>query len=163
MAKSTRSRKKKPHPLLKKADIERLGETAYQHRLNKNALRHTRALGGAAGMTQLGVHLVRLQPGRDSTEYHYHHSEEEFVYILSGRGETDIGEQTYPLEPGDFMGFSAPSLPHVMRNPFDEDLVYLVGGQSLAHDVTEYPRIGKTMYKVAGERHVVDGKHIKKL
>ena len=161
MAKSTRPAKK-PHPLLKKADIDKLKETAFQHRLNKNAVRHTRALGKAVGMTQLGVHLVRLEPGRDSTEFHFHHSEEEFVYILSGRGETDIGGQTRLVEPGDFMGFSAPSLPHILRNPFDEDLIYLVGGQSLNHDVTEYPRVGKTMYKVAGERHVVKYRHIEK-
>lgn len=152
-----------PRPLLKKADIAQMEETVFQHRLNKNALRHTKSLGKATGMTRLGVHLVRLEPGRDSTEYHFHHHEEEFVYILSGRGETDIGQETHPLEAGDFMGFSAPSLPHIMRNPFAEDLVYLVGGQSLADDVTEYPRMDKIMYKVRGERQLVDGKHIEKL
>ena len=152
-----------PRHLLKKSQIAKMEETAFQHRLNKNALRHTKSLGRATGMTRLGVHLVRLEPGRDSTEYHFHHHEEEFVYILSGRGETDIGEETHPVEAGDFMGFSAPSLPHIMRNPHDEDLVYLMGGQSLADDVTEYPRIGKIMYKVRGERQVVDGKHIERI
>ena len=152
-----------PRPLLKKADIAQIEETAFQHRLNDNAVRHTKSLGKAAGMSRLGVHLVRLEPGRESTEYHFHHHEEEFLYILSGRGETDIGEETHRVEAGDFMGFSAPSLPHVMRNPFAEDLVYLMGGQSLADDVTEYPRINKFLYKVRGERQLVDGRHIEKL
>jgi len=31
-------------------------------------------------------------------------------------------------EAGDFMGFPAPSVGHHLRNPFDADLIYLMGG-----------------------------------
>ncbi|WP_231510189.1 cupin domain-containing protein [Fischerella sp. PCC 9605] len=33
-------------------------------------------------------------------------NEEEWVYILSGRGIAEIGDRSYSVEPGDFMGFS---------------------------------------------------------
>ena len=152
-----------PQPLLKKTDIDGIEEIAYQHRLNPKALRHTKSLGAAAGMSHIGVHLVRLAPGSESTEYHFHHHEEEFIYILSGRGEAEIGEERHEVAPGDFLGFGAPSPPHTMRNPYDEELVYLVGGERLTHDVTEYPRMKKFMYKVRGERHVVAAENIEKL
>lgn len=160
---SSASTNSAPSPLLKKAHIDGMQETAHRHRLNPNAVRHAKSLGQAAGMSGLGVHLVRVEPGKDSTEYHFQHHEEEFVYILSGRGETDTCGEKHEVAPGDFMGFAAPGPPHVMRNPSDEDLVYLVGGQSLADDVTEYPRIGKVMYKVRGERHVVKMGDIEKV
>nr|MBC8159294.1 cupin [Alphaproteobacteria bacterium] len=61
-------------------------ETEFVHPLNASAIRHTRTLSSLAGLQNLGVHLVRVEPGFETTEYHVHHMEEEFVYILSGRG-----------------------------------------------------------------------------
>jgi uncharacterized cupin superfamily protein len=75
-----------PHPLLKAAAIAALPEYAFVHPLNANAVRHTRSLAGTTGCQHLGVYLVRVKPGHHSTEYHRHRGEEEFLYILSGRG-----------------------------------------------------------------------------
>ena len=36
------------------------------------------------------VHLVSIRPGDDTTEYHRHIYEEEWLYILSGKGEAVI-------------------------------------------------------------------------
>ena len=41
-------------------------------------------LGVAAGLTHLGVNLVRLAPGAWSSQRHWHTHEDEFVYVLSG-------------------------------------------------------------------------------
>ncbi len=46
-------------------------------------------------------------------------NEEEWVYILSGRGIAEIGDREYEVEPGDFMGFGLPQQPHHIRNPFN--------------------------------------------
>jgi uncharacterized cupin superfamily protein len=54
------------------------------HLLNPRAIRNQRSLGDAVGLQDLGIHLVRVEPGDESTEYHTHHCDEEFVYILSG-------------------------------------------------------------------------------
>ena len=52
-------------------------------------------LGVAAGLTQLGVNLVRLAPGAWSSQRHWHTHEDEFVYVLSGELVlvTDDGEE----------------------------------------------------------------------
>ena len=136
--------------------IEKLDEKRYQHPLNPNGVRVTRSLGDAAGLITLGVHLVRLEPGRDSTEFHFHHNEEEFLYVLSGRGIADIGDQREEVGEGDFLGFPAGSPPHSLSNPFDVDLVYLASGARLGFDVCDYPRRGKRLVVFAGQEQWVD-------
>ena len=49
-------------------------EHARQHAFNPNGVRHTKSLGDACGLQQIGVHLVRLESGRESTEYHAHNA-----------------------------------------------------------------------------------------
>jgi uncharacterized cupin superfamily protein len=97
-----------------------------------------------------------LKQGDDSTEYHFHHQDEEWVYILSGRGVAEIGGKKYKIGAGDFMGFTAPSQPHAMRNPHKADLLYLVGGNRCPLDVCDYPRIGKRRYRMNGDNAYLD-------
>ncbi|NJN50619.1 MAG: cupin domain-containing protein [Gammaproteobacteria bacterium] len=148
------------HPLSRAADIAGLTEVRHQHQFNDNAIRMTRTLSAAAGLSRLGVHLVRLETGRDSTQFHFHEATEEFIYILSGRGIAQIADESFEIGPGDFMGFTAPSQPHAMHNPFAEDLVYLVGGEHLANDVVHYPKIRRTMIKAGDARTWVDWDHL---
>jgi uncharacterized cupin superfamily protein len=112
----------------------------------------TRSLGDACGLRQIGVHLVRLEPGRESTEYHTHAHDEEWIYILSGRATAEIGGRKTEVAAGDFMGFVAGSEPHTMKNDGSEDVVYLVGGTRHAYDVVDYPRRGIRSYKYDGKR-----------
>ena len=149
------TKRRQAHPLLKAATIAKTKPVARPHRLNPRAVRHGIALGDLVGMTQIGIHLVRIKPGDQTTEYHTHYCDEEFLYILSGRGTTEIGDKKFTVGPGDFMGFTAKSLPHAMANPFKEDLVYLMGGTRKPFDVSEYPRLKKRTYKFCGERHTV--------
>jgi uncharacterized cupin superfamily protein len=131
--------------LLSAEAITALPEHARQHAFNPNGVRHTKSLGDACGLKQIGVHLVRLEPGRESTEYHSHAHDEEWIYILSGRGMAEI---------------VAASEPHTMANPFKEDLVYLVGGTRHAYDVVDYPRRGIRSYKYDGKRDNVLEKNL---
>lgn len=150
----------RPYPLLTAEDIGELSETVRHHQFNDNAIRHTRSLSDELGLERIGVHLVRLEPGRESTQFHFHHQDEEFLYILSGRGIAEIGDDQHEVGPGDFMGFTGFSLPHSMRNPFDEDLVYLMGGERNPIDVCEYPRINRRMYRENGLKQYVDVEHL---
>jgi uncharacterized cupin superfamily protein len=142
--------------LLSGAQIRRMKEDKFVHFLNPGAVRYTRSLGDACGLSAIGVHLVRLKQGDESTEYHFHHQDEEWVYILFGRGVAEIGGRKYKIAAGDFMGFVAGSKPHAMRNPFKPDLVYLVGGNRWPMDVCDYPRIGKRRYRMDGDNAYVD-------
>ncbi len=138
--------------LLRRADIEALPETLTQHQFNDNAIRYSRALATTTGMTRIGIHIVRIESGHDSTTHHYHDADEEFIYILSGRGQARIGDEQFEVEAGDFMGFPAPSEAHSLHNPYAEDLVYLMGGERWATDIVHYPDIKRSMIKANGRR-----------
>lgn len=154
------SQQAKPFPLLSAEAIAAMSERTHQHAFNPNGVRHTRALADACGLQQIGVHLVRLAPGRESTEYHTHSHDEEWIYILSGRGSAEIGGRKTEVKAGDFMGFVAASLPHTMSNDSSEDFVYLVGGTRHAYDVVDYPRRGIRSYKYDGKRDNVETKNL---
>ena len=146
----------RPMPLLRAAAIEALEPVRRQHQFNDNAVRLTRTLGERVGMQRIGVHIVRLEPGRESTQFHFHDADEEFLYVLQGRGIAEIGDESFEVGPGDFMGFATPSQPHTLTNPFSEDLVYLMAGERNPNDVVHYPRIRRTMIKGPGPRRWVD-------
>ena len=67
--------------------------------------RGRRALGDAGGLSQFGVNLLTLPPGNWSSQRHWHSTEDEFVYVLSGEVVlvTDAGEEI--LRAGDCAAF----------------------------------------------------------
>jgi uncharacterized cupin superfamily protein len=102
--------------------------------------RSRRALGEAGGLTQFGVNLARLRPGAWSSQRHWHHREDEFVYVLEGEVVlvTDDGEQV--LGPGAACAFKA-GVPngHHFQNRSDRDVVMLVVGTRDPQEIAEYP------------------------
>lgn len=146
----------KPNPpnLLRAADVAALPEVRHVHQFNDGAVRLTRTLGTATGLERVGVHLVRLPPGHDSTQFHTHTADEEFIYVLEGHASAELGEETFPVGPGDFIGLPVPCPAHNLRNDTDADCVYLVGGERNPNDVVVYPRIRRTMLK--GPRRWID-------
>jgi uncharacterized cupin superfamily protein len=147
--------KKTPFPLLKASAIASMQEIRRVHRLNPRAVSNGKSLGDAVGMTDMGIHLVRIKSGDETTEFHTHYCEEEFLFILSGRGIAEIGKRKLKVGAGDFMGFTAGSLPHAMSNPHKEDLVYLMGGTRRPIDVSDYPRARIRYYRFDGKRNRV--------
>jgi uncharacterized cupin superfamily protein len=123
----------------------------YSQRLNPNSYLFRTQLSRRTGLKRVQVALGRLPPGRDSFAYHSHRIEEEWLYILSGRGIAVIDGESKEIGPGDFMGFPAPSVAHLLKNPFDEDLVYLMGGEDPPLDVVEYPELGKRYLMMPGD------------
>jgi uncharacterized cupin superfamily protein len=144
-----------PHRL-SAAEIAAMPEVKRTHPLNPKAVRQTKSISDALGLSHIGVHLVRIAPGDETTEFHLHQVEEEFIYILSGRGIAEIGEHQVEVNAGDFMAFTAPSLPHAMRNPFENDLVYLMGGNRQHFEICDYPHLQKRQFRHGDERHLVN-------
>jgi uncharacterized cupin superfamily protein len=99
-------------------------------------------LGNVVGLDQFGVNLTRLQPGAQSSQRHWHHAEDEFVFILEGTLVLceDAGETI--LRPGDAAGFKA-GVPngHCLVNRSTKDAVYLEIGTRAAREQAEYPDI----------------------
>lgn len=115
----------------------------FSQKLNPNSLFRAAGLSRLAGMNRAHVRLVKLPPGKDSFAYHAHMLEEEWIYIISGRAMADIDGKTTEVGPGDFMGFATPSVPHLLRNTYAEECVYLMGGEDKPIDVVSYPEIDK--------------------
>jgi uncharacterized cupin superfamily protein len=130
--------------LLRASEIREKSRTG-SHPWNEKSEIHGLMLARVTGLKRTGVSLARVAPGKESFLYHLHHYEEEWIYILSGRGVAEIDGAEHEVGPGDFMGFPTPSVAHHMRNPFGEDLVYLMGGENLDHEVADLPRLGKRM------------------
>jgi uncharacterized cupin superfamily protein len=132
------------------------------HFVNPKAVRINKSLGDAAGLKNLGVHMMTVAPGDRSSEYHCHRYEDEAIYVLSGQGTAVIGEDSYKIVSGDFLGFPGGGLAHETINDGTEPLVCLVIGQRLAQDVVDYPRAGKRLYRNSGQRDMVDYPNIQK-
>jgi len=102
--------------------------------------RERKRLGNAAGLTQFGVNLLRLQPGVSSSQRHWHTLQDEFVYVLSGEVVlvTDEGEET--LHAGDAAGFKAGDANgHCLQNRSAADALVLEIGTRVPDDAAYYP------------------------
>lgn len=136
--------------LITAAEIEAMEGVRKQHFQNPNARRVNKSLGDAAGLTGIGFHLIEVDPGCETTEFHMHYHEDECVYVLSGTGTAEIGDETHPIGPGDFIGYRKGGLAHAIRNTGAEVLRCLVAGERLAHDVGDYPRKRQRIFRSAG-------------
>ena len=104
-------------------------------------------MSGLANLKRTGVSLVRLAPGKESFAYHLHHREEEWIYILSGTGTARVNGDDYEMNPGDFIAFPTPSVPHIMANLGEDELVYLMGGENKTFEVADFPTLDKRMIR----------------
>ncbi len=115
--------------------------------------RHKQQLGDAAGLTQFGVNLSRIEAGASSALRHWHENEDEFIYMLEGElvlvendGETVLG-------PGDAAGFKAGSgNGHKLVNRSDRDAVYFEVGTRVASERVHYPDVDLIMERDRGAR-----------
>jgi uncharacterized cupin superfamily protein len=130
-----------PKPLWSASEIAAAQEVHISHPWNPNSEIHVKPLSASAGLSRVVLSLARVPPGRESFVYHSHERDEEFLFILSGRGRAEIGEEVFEVGPGDFMGFPAPGSAHHLTNPYGEDLVYLMGGERSGLDVGHFPRL----------------------
>lgn len=120
------------------------------HFLNPNAVRINKSLGDLTGLTGFGFHLIEVEPGFETTEHHLHHHEDECVFILSGEATALIGDESFPVKAGDFLGYRKGGLAHSIRNTGAEMLRCVVVGERREHDVGDFPRLGKRVYRNAG-------------
>lgn len=132
--------------LLRAADIAARSQS-FSHPWNPQSEVTGYQLAKSTGLRRTGVNLTRIAPGKESFVYHAHWQEEEWIYILAGRGIAHIDGIDYEVGSGDFMAFPTPGVAHHLRNPFDTELVYLVGGESRDVDVIDFPDLGKRMFR----------------
>jgi uncharacterized cupin superfamily protein len=98
--------------------IARITGSAYPAPFGEEVAQRVRQrLGDAGGLTQFGVNLLQLPPGCWSGQRHWHSSEDEFTYVLSGTVVlvSDRGEEV--LQAGECAAFPAsqPNAHHLIN------------------------------------------------
>jgi uncharacterized cupin superfamily protein len=132
--------------LLRAGDISARAQT-FSHPWNPKSELTGYQLAKATGLRRIGVNIARMAAGKESFVYHSHWTEEEWIYILSGRGVARIDGTDYEVGAGDFMAFPTPGVAHHLSNPFEGELVYLMGGENRDVDIADFPEIGKRMFR----------------
>jgi len=107
----------------------------------RNKTRHRLAV--AAGLKQIGINLLQLNPGAWSSQRHWHSQTEEFVYVLEGEVVlvTEGGEEI--LRAGDCAAF-LPGDPdgHHLQNRSDiQARVLEIGSANMRSDRSYYPDV----------------------
>jgi uncharacterized cupin superfamily protein len=115
--------------------------TGYPAHLNKAVEgRSRKRLGNAAGLSQFGVNLCRLVPGAASSLRHWHHTEDEFVYVLEGEVTLCEDDGETVLRPGDAAGWKAGvANGHCLINRSQTDAVFIEVGSRHSREIAEYP------------------------
>lgn len=127
---------------LNPSDIEAgQGDTIYPEPYRETVKgRFKRKLGDHFGLTNFGVNLTTLEPGSASALRHSHRTQDEFVYILEGRGTLALGDERLAISAGQCVGFKAGTgVPHHILNDSGSPLVCLEVGDRTPGDRVEYP------------------------
>ena len=92
------------------------------------------------GLTQFGAFEEILPPGSRSSLCHWHATEDEFIYMLTGEVTVHEGDSMTLLQPGQTACFKA-GVPvgHFLQNLGTSDARYLVVGTRSAGDIVRYP------------------------
>lgn len=93
------------------------------------------------------VSFMELLPGNYAYGYHYHESNEEVFYIISGTGIVRTPQGEITVNAGDAITFPAgPEGAHVIRNGSEtEKLVYIDFGAVTVPEIVHLPDFGKIM------------------
>jgi len=134
-----------PKHIVRAADLDWSKARRGRHPFNPASDMRMAPLGDLTGMGRIGVHLIRIPPGKESFIPHAHSVSEEFVFILEGAGEMVLDGVGHPVGPGDFVGFPTDGVVHSLKSKGPGDLVYLTAGERVAVEVADMPSIGKTM------------------
>ncbi len=97
------------------------------------------SLSDAAGLQQFGVRLERLYPGSRSSYRHWHETEDELLYVLSG--ELVLIEDTETrLRTGDAAGWRAGTpVAHCLENRSSKPATILIVGTRAPAGAVHYP------------------------
>jgi uncharacterized cupin superfamily protein len=113
--------------------------------------RFRKRLGDAGGLTQFGVNQCRLEPGSGSSVRHWHHNQDELVYMLSGEAVLIENDGETILRPGDVATFKAGvANGHTIINRGTVDAIFLEVGTRTSDEIAEYPDVDMRAEQIAG-------------
>lgn len=94
------------------------------------------------GLTRIGIHHIRLLPGRRTSYPHAESAEEEFAYVLEGTPDVWIDGNLHRLKPGDSVAFPAGTgICHTfLNNTRDEVRMIVIGETPKPENRIRYPK-----------------------
>ena len=103
----------------------------HQYRGDDELMGFDAPLGEKLGLTRIGIHHVRVPPGRRVSYPHAESAEEEFVFVIEGRPDAWIDGHLHPLAPGDAVAFPAGTgVCHTFLNNTAREVRLLVVGET---------------------------------
>lgn len=118
------------------------------HPYNPRSEMHGWLLSRLAGLGRIAVNLAWVPPGKETAIHHVHHREEEWLYVLDGRGIAEVGDAEHEVGPGDFLGFP-PGVSHHLRNESGDRLTFLEGGEVIPDvEVADFPRLRRRVVRM---------------
>ena len=112
----------------------------------------SRAVGAFGGGSHVGVRFEELAPGKSDCPAHYHHLEEEHLYVLEGTLSLRLGDRRYELTAGSYVCFPAgQKLGHALTNNGTTVARYIAIGERNAHEVVVYTDSGRVGVRLTGE------------
>ena len=130
--------------------------------------RSWQSFGDAAGLTQFGINLMRIEPGAASSARHWHEAEDEFVYMIDGELVLIENDGETIMRAGDAAGFKAGvANGHHLVNRSDREAVFLVVGSRAPRERCHYSDIdlayeydnGRFRYTRKSGEHFGDWQH----
>ncbi len=101
-------------------------------------------IGYALGAERLGVSLWELPPGQAAYPYHFHHAEEELLFVLSGAPSVRTEEGWSELKQGDVVSFPRGETgAHQLVNRTGDTIRFIAVSTNGEPDVVIYPDSGK--------------------
>ncbi len=123
---------KRPPFIVSSEDVP---EKPGQYPGSDEVLGHGRAIGRAAGLLRIGLHLERLPPGQRTSYPHAEEKEEEFVYVLEGEVDAWVDGVLHRMKAGDLAAFPAGTgICHTFINNGEREARLLVGGEASKSD-----------------------------
>jgi len=110
-------------------DLEEAAE--FHYRGVDESLGFVASVGEKLGLTRIGIHHLRVPPGRRISYPHAESAEEEFVFVIAGTPDAWIDGVLHPLVPGDSVAFPAGTgICHTFLNNTTEEVRLLVIGET---------------------------------
>jgi uncharacterized cupin superfamily protein len=126
------SPKNRPPFIVSTADVP---ETTHRYPHSEEPMAPSRAVGRAAGMLKIGLHVQRVPPGYRISWPHAESREEEFVYVLEGEVDAWIDGELHRMRAGDLIAFpSGTGICHTLLNNGANEARLLVGGEANKSD-----------------------------
>jgi uncharacterized cupin superfamily protein len=118
----------RPPFIVSTADVP---ETTHRYKNSDEPMGPSRAIGRAAGLMKVGLHVQRVPPGHRISWPHAESLEEEFVYVLDGEVDAWIDGTLHRMTKGDLAAFpSGTGICHTFLNNGTREATLLVGGEA---------------------------------